>query len=122
MDKAQAYDSFWQSFGWNAYEQTTVPDEAPAQYITYEYADSAIGDVIPLSASLWVRSTSWKEITEKAQEIGDAIGLGGKVINFEGGKLWILRGATFSQRLSDPNDRAIRRIVLNFTVEFISEN
>lgn len=120
MDKAQAFHAFWSSFGWKAYEQTTVPDNAPAQYITYEYAEGYIGDTLALSASLWMRSTSWTEIEQKAQEIGSAVGLGGKVLNYDGGKLWITRGATFSQRLEEPTDRSIRRIVININAEFIS--
>lgn len=120
MDKAQAYHSFWTSFTWKAYEQSTVPDNAPDKYITYEYAEGYIGNTIALSASLWVRSRSWAEIEQKADEIGAAIGLGGKIIPYDGGKLWILRGATFSQRMAEPADYAVRRIVLNFTVEFIS--
>lgn len=120
MDKAQAFHSFWSGFGWKAYEQSTVPDNAPNQYITYEFAEGYIGDTLALSASLWTRSTSWTEIEQKAQEIGSAIGLNGKVLSYDGGKLWILRGATFAQRLEEPSDRDMRRIVINIMAEYIS--
>jgi hypothetical protein len=120
MDKAQALQQFWNSFGWQAYEQTTVPDNAPAQYITYESADGYIDNVIPLAASLWMRSTSWAEIERKAQEIGAYIGLGGKVIPYDDGKAWIVRASTFAQRMAEPADFDVRRILLNINVEFIS--
>ena len=120
MNKAQAFHSFWSSFTWKAYEQSTVPDNAPDRYITYEYAEGYIGDSIPLAASLWIRSNSWTEIEQKAQDIGKAIGLGGKVVSYDGGKLWVNRGTTFAQRVAEPNDYAVRRIIINITAEFIS--
>ena len=120
MNKAQAYQSFWSSFTWDAYEQTTVPDNAPAKYITYEYADGYIGDDIPLSASLWLRSSSWAEIEQKANEIGAYIGLGGKAIDYDGGKAWIRRGSQFATRMEDPASLDMRRILINITIEFIS--
>lgn len=121
MDRAQVVNTFWNSFGWNAYERTAVPDDAPKKYITYEYAEGYIGDVIPISVSLWTRSTSWAEIEQKALQIGNEIGLGGKVLSYDGGKLWILRGSTFAQRLSEPEDNMIRRIIISINMEFISD-
>lgn len=120
MNSAQAYQAFWAGFTWPAYDENTVPDSAQMPYITYEQARGYIGDSIPLSASLWTRSTSWADVELKANEIGAAIGLGGKTIPFDNGRLWILRGATFSQRMSEPSDTSIRRIVLNFTVEYLT--
>ena len=52
-------------------------------------------------------------------EIGAAIGLGGKIIPFDGGKLWIKRGTPFAQRMSDENEQ-IRRIYLNVEVEYFT--
>lgn len=120
MDKAQAFNTFWNGYTWKAYEQNTVPDTAQTPYITYEYAEGFIGDTLPLAASLWDRSTSWATIEAKAQEIANDIGYGGKVINYDGGKLWIKRGVTFAQRMAEPSDRDMRRILINITVEFIS--
>lgn len=122
MDKSQAFNTFWNSFIWKAYEQTTIPENTALPYISYEYAEGAIGDTIPLSASLWVRSQSWSTIEQKAHEISAAIGLGGKVVDYDGGKLWITRGATFAQRMSEPEDSGIRRILININAEFLSAN
>jgi len=61
MDKAQAINSFWSSFELKAYEQNSVPDGAELPYITYETATDSIENVLPLTASLWYRTTSWAE-------------------------------------------------------------
>lgn len=120
MDKAQAYNAFWNSFTWKAYDETTVPESLATPYITYEFKEGFIGDTLPLTISLWTRSTSWAEIEQKAMQIGNAIGLGGTVVDYDGGKLWIKRGAPYAQRMTDPDDRSIRRIVININAEFIS--
>ena len=59
MDKSQALYNFWNSFGWNAYDQSSVPDEADktvGQFITYDDAEADLGDPVALTASLWMRS------------------------------------------------------------------
>lgn len=120
MDSAQALNNFWSSFGWKAYDSSTVPsqDQNPEiPRITYDIAMSEFDYSVSLSASLWDRGYSWKAITEKAMEIYEYIGLGGRIIDFDGGKLWIRRGQPFSQRLSDEDD-SIRRIYLNIEVEY----
>lgn len=42
MNKAQAIQAFWESFGVPAYEESTVPDDAVMPYITYSM-DPVIG-------------------------------------------------------------------------------
>jgi hypothetical protein len=122
-DKEQALHQFWAGFGWVARDENTVPDDAMSRYgghyITYNVATAAIGEPVPLSADLWAKDTSWTEITAKAEEIAQAIGIGGKLIQFPGGYLWICRGVPFSQRLGD-EDETIRRIGLNIMAEFLS--
>lgn len=121
MDKFQALNTFWNSFGITAYDENTVPDNATLPYITYEAAGGAFGDQLSLSASIWYRSNSWANVTAKAEVIASDIGLGGKLISFDNGRIWIKRGTPFSQRMSDPNS-SIRRMVLNIEAEFISAN
>lgn len=119
MDKAQALDSFFNSFGWNAFDENTVDDDETLPYITYEAMTDNIGNTVYLSASLWSRSNHWQKVETKAKEIAEFLGLGGTTIQFDGGLLWITQGTPFSQRTSDDDD-TIRRIILNFAVEFIS--
>lgn len=122
-DKEQALHQFWSSFGWTARDENTVPDDAMrlygGKYITYAVSTAAIGEPVPLSADLWCKDTSWTEITAKAEEIAQAITIGGKVIPFDGGYLWICRGVPFSQRMPDDND-TIRRIYINLMAEYLS--
>lgn len=123
MDKAQTIHSFWSSFGWPAYDELSVPEhednEAELPYITYMVILDEFEHPVYPSASLWTYGTSWSEIEQKAMEISEFIGLGGKLYNIDSGKLWIQRGHPFSQRISDDNSM-VRRIVLNVDMEFMS--
>lgn len=123
MDKEQALHSFWSSFGLSAFDENTVPDNAMSigkgAYLTYNVATASFDDRIPLYANLWYKSTSWAQITQKANQISEAIGMGGKLIPFDGGYIWICRGTPFSQRMAD-DQSTIRRIYINIMAEFIS--
>lgn len=119
MNRIQALNTFWNSFELKAYDETSVPDIAILPYITYEVADGEFDNIIFLTASLWYRSSSWKEITEKSMQIYGYISRGGKRVDYDDGCLWVQRASPFAQRLKDSNDDMIRRIILNYTVEFV---
>lgn len=120
MDKSQALDAFFNSFGWDAYDENTVDDDEPFPYVTYENMTSNIGNAVFLSASLWDRSNSWATVEQKARQIAEYLGTGGVGIAFDGGMMMVKQGTSFSQRQPDKID-TIRRIILNFAVEFISD-
>lgn len=123
MNKEQALHQFWSSFGLTAYDENTVPDNALAvnggKYLTYNVATASLDEPTPLYANLWYKSSSWAEITVKANEISGAIGRGGTIVPFDGGKIWICRGTPFSQRMPDDDD-TIRRIYINVMAEYLS--
>lgn len=119
MNKIQTLDRFWNSFGLKAYDENSVPDNTSFPYITYEVTSDSFGNTLAQTASLWYRSSSWSEITEKAQDIDDFITRGGRTIAYDGGAMWIQRGSPWAQRMNDPSDDMIRRIVLNITIEFL---
>lgn len=122
MDKAQALHQFWSSFGLTAIDEYSAYDstiDLPSNYITYEVQTSNFGDSVVLTASLWYRSTSWAEISQKADEIAEYIGWGGKIIPIDYGYMWIKLGTPFAQRMSDEDD-SIRRIYINISVDFLS--
>lgn len=125
MDKQQALHSFWSSFGLTAYDENTVPDNAleknGGKYLTYNVATAALGEPVAIFANLWYKSSSWAEITAKANEMADTIGRGGKIVPFDGGYIWICRGTPFSQRMADDDD-TIRRIYINVMAEYLSAN
>lgn len=125
MDKAQSIHSFWSGFGLSAYDENTVPtgkDAPNMPYVTYSVTTDSLGSVVQLSGSLWYRSTSWAEISKKADEISEYIGVGGKVLKLDSGYVWVVRGQPFAQRMSDNSDETVRRIYINLQAEFLTAN
>lgn len=123
MNKWEAINSFWNSFGIPAYDQNSVysgEDSPHTPYITYEAQTAAVGQILTLTASIWYRSSSWKEISQKADEIAEAIGVGYGIIDVDGGYLWVVRGEPFAQRMSDPEDDMMRRIYVIVNAEFLT--
>lgn len=120
MDKAQALHTFWSGFGLPAYDERTVPEDAPIPRITYTVSTDSIGNTILLSASIWYKSTSWEEITKKAEQIAEAIvKMIPPTIEIDGGRLYLYKGTPFAQRMSDDDD-TIRRVFLNIEAEFLT--
>lgn len=119
MNVSQVLQAFWSDFGLPAYDENTVPDNTGFPYITYENGDDYFGTTLARNASIWYRSPSWVEITEKEQQIADFIGRGGRQLSVDGGAIWLKRGTPWAQRMAEPSDRMVRRIVLNIEIEFI---
>lgn len=120
-DKSQAIHAFWNSFDIPAYDENTVPQEAGMPYITYEAATDSIDGGLSLSASLWYRSTSWAAISRKAEEIAECIvNMQPPSIKLDTGRLYIAKGTPFAQRMAEPDDDGVRRIVLNIQAEFLT--
>ena len=119
MNTSQALQSFWSSFDLPAYDEKTVPDKAELPYITYETRDDFFGNQAALTASLWYRSSSWESITLKEQSIAEYITRGGKMLPTDDGGMWLKRGTPWAQRMDDPSDDKIRRMILNYEIEFI---
>ena len=90
------------------------------KYLTYEVSPAAFGDAVALSASLWCRSTSWEEISQKADEIAAYLGNGGRTIRIDDGAVWIKPGSPFAQRMAVDQDYSMRRIYINITAEFFT--
>lgn len=120
MDKEQALQSFFQSFGIPAYDENTVPDDAPLPRVTYQSITDNFNVQNVLGASIWDRNKSWKSVTDILHQIENELGYGGTTIRYNNGLLWLYRGVPFAQRMGDEDD-SIRRIVLNIEVEYMSE-
>lgn len=120
MDKEQALQSFFEGFGVPAYDENTVPDDAPLPRITYQNITDNFGVQNVLTASIWDRSKSWKSVTDILHSIENSMGYGGQTVTYDGGMAWISRGVPFAQRMGDEDD-SIRRIVLNIQIEYLSE-
>ena len=122
MTKAAAIYQFWSSFGLTAYEENTVPEDAVFPYITYQLVTDSFDREAAVTASLWYRGESWTAINAKTEEISAHIGLGGKIIKCDGGRIWIKRGKPFAQNMGDESDDLIKRKYLNLTFEFFTAN
>lgn len=120
MDKAQALHRFWSGFGIPAYDENSVPDDASFPRITYSVATDSIGGSILLNASVWYKSTSWREISQKVEAIAHAIvNMYPPAIELDEGRLYLYKGTPFAQRMSDDDD-TIRRIYLNVEAEYLT--
>ena len=119
QNKAQALQSFWSQFNADAYDENTVPENAPFPRITWNYSQDEWDRPVAMSASIWDRSYSWVTIQGIADSIFEEIGFGGTLVACDGGNIWIKRGAPFCQRMGDEDD-AIRRIYINIEAEFLS--
>lgn len=127
MNRIQTINSFWNSFGLTAMDENSVPSGAMdikspdfmGQYITYDVTDSGWDEEVPMMANLWYLSDSWKEITEKAMEIGDYITRGGIILDCDEGAIWIKKAPAFAQRMSNEGYDRIRRILLSIEVEYV---
>lgn len=121
-NKYQALQQFWELFGWPAYNENTVPDNAldAGGYITYEAATDSIDNAVLLSASLWRRASGWTAIHAKAQEIADYIEREmPPSIPIKDGRMVIRKATPFAQDGADDDD-TIRRVNLNIYVEFLN--
>lgn len=123
MTKAAALHNFWSQFGLDAYEENSVPTGSygpTLPYITYSQSSGGFGDAVPLSGSLWYRDTAWTECNAKAEQISKAISLGGVMLPYDGGAMWITRGSPFASSMGDSSDNTIKRKIINITAEFMS--
>lgn len=123
MTKAAALHSFFSGFGLMAYEENSVPDDAVFPYITYSLITDSFSDYSSaLTISLWYRSTSWKAINAKCEEVSAAIGYGGQLVDCDGGRIWIKRGQPFANSMGDTSDDQIKRKLINLSVDYLTLN
>lgn len=125
MTKNGALYDFLASFGLPAYEENAVYDLDGAPqfpYMTFESVGDYAGNTVSINISLWYRSTSWADCNAKTDEIGAAIGYGGKILPYDNGAVWVKRGTPFAQNMGDMTDDLIKRKVIALNIEYLSEN
>ena len=119
MEREKTWHKFWSSFGWPAYDERDVPDDARYPYLTYDFQSADLDTPVYPSITLWDRSTSWTSVTEKQDEIAARIKTKPCIkINGEG-FLWIVAGTPFYQRGADDDD-TVRRIDINVAALFLT--
>lgn len=121
MDKWQAIHNFWSGFNIPAYDELSVPDNAVMPYITYSALTSSFENTVLFTADLWYYSTSWREISLKAEEI--SVALKNYTLQSIGSNeyLMLTQGSPFAQRMADEND-IVKRIHINVMGEFLTHN
>ena len=121
MTKAAALYKFFSSFGMPAYEASSVPDDVIFPYLTYELITSAwSGGEVGLTVNLWFYTTSEAIPNAKAQELSEAIGIGGVMLLCDFGAIWLKRGSPWCQSLKDETSPTIKRRYLNVTAEYMT--
>lgn len=119
MTREKVINAFWSGFGLKAYDETTVPDMEPFPYITHEGALDTFGNEVAQTASVWDRSTSWSGVYDVLTLVERALPKGGVIVPYDGGAVLIRRGDPWAQRMADSTDDMVRRLLLNYTVEYI---
>lgn len=123
MTKGAALHQFFNGFGIPAYTTTSVPDDAVFPWLTYELVTGSIENgENALTVNLWYYGDSEAIPNAKAQEIADAIGYSGKILNVDGGFIWIKRGSPWCQNLRDDTNSNIKRRYLNIIAEYLTLN
>ena len=117
MNSAEAFQRWLEGFGLPVYATSSVPDDAKLPYVTYDWAigDFLSGEVNE-TVNLWYRTTSEAVPNAKADEIGKALGLGGVMLPYDGGGMWLKRGSPFCQSVTE---EGAKRRYLNIDIEFI---
>ena len=122
MTKAAALQSFFERF-LPSYAASSVPDDVIFPYLTYELITSAWEDgEVGITVNLWYYTTSESIPNAKAQEISNAIGLGGVSVPCDGGFIWVKRGTPWCQNLHDDADPMIKRRYIQITAEYMTLN
>lgn len=123
MTKYQVLFDFFSSFGIPAYLESSVPETANFPYITYNLVTSTFTQE---TATNMVVNVFYRQneavANDKVSEISRAIGLNGRLLNCEDGKVWLQRGNPWCQSMSDPVDDKIQRRYLNVTAYFFTQN
>ncbi len=122
MTKGAVLHQFFNQF-MTFYTASSVPEDATFPYGTYELiTDAWDGGEVGLTVNLWFYTESEAIPNAKAQQISDAIGMGGKTIPCDGGFVWIKRGSPWCQSLPDDTAPGIKRRYLNVSVEYQTMN
>ena len=121
MTKEQALYQFFNSFGIVGYRNTSVPDDVIFPFLTYDTPISSLEeDPVSITLNLYYYTDSEAEPDAKAEAIRNAIGMGGKILNCDGGAIWLKWGTPWCQSLVDETNRNIKRRYINITAEYLT--
>lgn len=121
MTKEQALYQFFNQFDIIGYRNTSVPDDVIFPYLTYDVPISSFEeDPVSITLNLHYYTDSEAEPDAKAEEIRQAIGMGGKLLKCDGGAIWLKWGTPWCQSLVDDTNSNIKRRYINITAEYLT--
>ena len=121
MTKEQALYQFFNSFGIVGYRTTSVPDDVIFPFLTYDAPISSFEEEpVSITLNLYYYTDSEADPDAKAEAIRNAIGMGGKLLNCDGGAIWLKWGSPWCQSLVDETNRNIKRRYINITAEYLT--
>lgn len=120
MTKTQALYEFFSSFGMDAYPADSVPNDTTFPWLTYEVSVGGdFGDSVSIQAHLYFHTKSESVPNAKVDQISKEIGMGGIVIPFDEGRIWIRKGSPFAFSTPDQNDPMIKHRIMNLMLEYL---
>ena len=121
MTKEQALYQFFNSFDIIGYRNTSVPDDVIFPYLTFDAPISSLEeDPVSITLNLYYYTDSEAEPDAKAEAIRKRIGMGGVLLNCDGGAIWLKWGTPWCQSLVDETNRNIKRRYINITAEYLT--
>lgn len=121
MTKEQALHNFFNSFDITGYRNTAVPDGVIFPFLTYDAPISSFEeDPVSITLNLYYYTDSEAVPDAKAEEIRKRIGVGGVLLNCDGGAIWLKWGVPWCQSLVDETNRNIKRRYINITAEYLT--
>ena len=121
MTKEQALHKFFNSFDIDGYKNTHVPDDPAFPYLTYDTPISSLEeDPVSITVHLYDYTDSEAKLDAKAEEIRQRIGMGGILLNCDGGAIWLKWGVPWCQSLVDETNSNIKRRYVNITAEYLT--
>ena len=121
MTKEQALHQFFNSFGIIGYRNTSVPDDVIFPYLTYDTPISAWDeDPVSITLNLYYYTDSEATPDAKAEEIRNAIGMRGALLNCDGGCIWLKWGIPWCQSFVDDTNATIKRRYINITADYLT--
>lgn len=120
MTAEAAIYQFLSEFDIPAYAVSSVPDQAEFPYITYSpIVQEVLADEVSMEIDVWYYTESEAIPNAKVREIFEAIGLGGKLLHYDGGVIWIKRGNPWAQTIANEDNSMIKRRYINIDLEYI---
>lgn len=121
MTKEQALHIFFNQFGIIGYRNTSVPDDTIFPFLTYDVPISSFEEEpVSITLNLYFYTDSEAVPDAKAEEIRQAIGMGGALLKCDGGAIWLKWGAPWCQSLVNDTNHNIKRRYINITAEYLT--